>query len=283
MSLSNSLPHCLAPIKRTGFYAVAHGFVFQQIHRHFGCLLLRFFLARAFSLPYLYVFGIDYGLERTGLAATDEEAILVYPLATFRLNDYPNRKAFLAALAERIQAEDTKIVVIGLPLLEDGTESMTTRQVRNFAQRIQRRINCPCVFYNEYLTSENALLRLLLFVSLVCVGISLFGVYSHVTLSCERRRKEIAIRKVNGATSADIIRSFLRQYFYLLLFSCVIALPLGTFVMLHWLEQYVERTPLYWWIYAGIVAVMYVFVVLCIGRSVWRAANENPAEVIKSE
>ena len=137
--------------------------------------------------------------------------------------------------------------------------------------------------YDEYLTSENALLRLLLFVSLVCVGISLFGVYSHVTLSCERRRKEIAIRKVNGATSADIIRSFLRQYFYLLLFSCVIALPLGTFVMLHWLEQYVERTPLYWWIYAGIVAVMYVFVVLCIGRSVWRAANENPAEVIKSE
>ena len=102
------------------------------------------------------ILGIDYGLERTGLAATDEEAILVYPLATFRLNDYPNRKAFLAALAERIQAEDTKIVVIGLPLLEDGTESMTTRQVRNFAQRIQRRINCPCVFYNEYLTSEEA-------------------------------------------------------------------------------------------------------------------------------
>ena len=70
------------------------------------------------------ILGIDYGLERTGLAATDEEAILVYPLATFRLNDYPNRKAFLAALAERIQAEDTKIVVIGLPLLEDGTERL---------------------------------------------------------------------------------------------------------------------------------------------------------------
>lgn len=137
--------------------------------------------------------------------------------------------------------------------------------------------------YDGYLTAERSMSRLLGIITVVCVIVTLFGVYSHVTLSCERRRKEIAIRKVNGATSADIIRSFLRQYFYLLLFSCVIALPLGTFVMLHWLEQYVERTPLYWWIYAGIVAVMYVFVVLCIGRSVWRAANENPAEVIKSE
>ena len=137
--------------------------------------------------------------------------------------------------------------------------------------------------YEAYLTAERSMSRLLGIITVVCVIVTLFGVYSHVTLSCERRRKEIAIRKVNGATSADIIRSFLRQYFYLLLFSCVIALPLGTFVMLHWLEQYVERTPLYWWIYAGIVAVMYVFVVLCIGRSVWRAANENPAEVIKSE
>lgn len=102
------------------------------------------------------ILGIDYGLERTGLAATDETALLAYPLATFRLGDYQNRKAFLAALAERIMAEEARLVVIGLPLLPDGTESMTARQVRNFAQRIRRRINCPCVFFNEYLTSEEA-------------------------------------------------------------------------------------------------------------------------------
>ena len=42
--------------------------------------------------------GIDYGLARTGLAATDPEGIMAYPLTTIRLADYANRKEFLAAL-----------------------------------------------------------------------------------------------------------------------------------------------------------------------------------------
>lgn len=46
--------------------------------------------------------GIDYGLARTGLAATDPEGIMAYPLTTIRLADYANRKEFLAALAGRI-------------------------------------------------------------------------------------------------------------------------------------------------------------------------------------
>ena len=47
--------------------------------------------------------GIDYGLARTGLAATDPEGIMAYPLTTIRLADYANRKEFLAALAGRLK------------------------------------------------------------------------------------------------------------------------------------------------------------------------------------
>ena len=83
--------------------------------------------------------GIDYGQVRTGLAATDPENILAYPLVTLDFSRFPNRKAFLTALAERIAEENPDRVIIGLPLLPDGTESLTTRQVRNFAQRLQRR------------------------------------------------------------------------------------------------------------------------------------------------
>ena len=101
--------------------------------------------------------AIDYGLERTGLAACDEAGVLAYPLTTLRLADYPDRKAFLAALAERIAEEKPDRVIIGLPLQPDGTESLTTRQVRNFAQRLQRRISAPCLFMNELLSSEEAL------------------------------------------------------------------------------------------------------------------------------
>ena len=137
--------------------------------------------------------------------------------------------------------------------------------------------------YDEYLTSERSLMKLLAFVSVVCIVISLFGVYSHVTLACERRRKEIAIRKVNGATAWLIMQSFLKQYAWMLLLSCLIAFPVGTLVMRRWLEQYVEQTTINGWLYGLIMVILALFIGLCTGRSVWRVAHENPAEVIKRE
>ena len=137
--------------------------------------------------------------------------------------------------------------------------------------------------YDSYLASERMLMRVLGVMAGICVLISLFGVYAHVVLACERRRKEIAIRKVNGATAGLIVRSFLKEYFLLLLGASAFAFPLGTIFMQRWLEQYVLRAGLSWWIYAGIFLLLWIFMMLCIGRSVWRAACENPAEVIKSE
>ncbi len=101
--------------------------------------------------------GIDYGLERTGTAATDPDGILAYPLQTFELAREGNRKNLLASLAELVASEGAERVIIGLPLMPDGSESMTTRQVRNFAARLQHRVSCPCFFMNELLSSEEAL------------------------------------------------------------------------------------------------------------------------------
>lgn len=100
--------------------------------------------------------GVDYGLARTGLAVSDPEGRLAFPLATLRLEDYPGRKAFLAALAERIRLEGAGGVVMGLPLLADGKESLTTRQVRNVAERLKRRVELPVFFMPEFLSSEEA-------------------------------------------------------------------------------------------------------------------------------
>ena len=144
-------------------------------------------------------------------------------------------------------------------------------------------LNIATEVYDSYLASERMLMRLLGVMAGVCVLIALFGVYAHVVLACEHRRKEIAVRKVNGATAGLIVRSFLKEYFLLLLAASAFVFPLGTIVMQRWLEQYVLRVGLSWWIYAGIFLLLWIFIMGCIGRSVWRAARENPAEVIKSE
>lgn len=99
---------------------------------------------------------IDYGLVRTGVAASDPDGILAYPLKTFDLSHYPNRRAFLEDLCSFILSEQPECIIVGLPLHGDGSESMTTRQVRNFTERLLHRITLPVFFYNEYLSSEIA-------------------------------------------------------------------------------------------------------------------------------
>ena len=137
--------------------------------------------------------------------------------------------------------------------------------------------------YDKYLRSENTLMKLLSFVSLVCILISLFGIFSLVTLSCEQRRKEIAIRRVNGAQVYHILQLFFREYLFLLVLAVIIAFPVGYFLMKQWIAQYVRQTSIEVWIYVAVFGVTGLFILLCIGCRVWKAARQNPAEVIKSE
>ncbi len=137
--------------------------------------------------------------------------------------------------------------------------------------------------YEKFLKSETVFLKLLSIVAVVCVLISAFGIYSFVTLTCERRRKEIAIRKVNGARVSDVLLIFLKEYTVLLVLASAIAFSVGYALMKRWLESYVEQTAISWWVYGAVFAGIACVVLLSIWTRVWKAANQNPAEVIKSE
>jgi ABC-type antimicrobial peptide transport system permease subunit len=104
-----------------------------------------------------------------------------------------------------------------------------------------------------------------------------------VSLSCEERRKSIAIRKVSGATVGDILSIFAKEYFLLLIIGAAIAFPVGYIIMRRWLEQYMHQTTISAWIYLSIIFVLASIIVLCVGWRVLKASRENPADVLKSE
>lgn len=137
--------------------------------------------------------------------------------------------------------------------------------------------------YQKFLQSENALLLMLDFVTLVCVLISLFGVFSLVTLDCEQRRKEIAIRKVNGALTKSIMLALFRRYMLLLAIAAAVAFPIGYLIMKPWIENYALQTSIDCWIYPAIWLSLALLIILCTGWQIARAANQNPAKTIKSE
>lgn len=100
--------------------------------------------------------GIDYGLERTGLAISDPEGKLAFPLATLRLGDYGTRKALLGALANLALENSVDAVVMGLPLHGDGSESEISIQFRRAGEKIRAGIGRPFYWMPEFLSSESA-------------------------------------------------------------------------------------------------------------------------------
>lgn len=117
-------------------------------------------------------------------------------------------------------------------------------------------------------------------IAIIIVGLGLFGIS---LFDIRQRYREIAIRKVNGASVKEILAMFVKEYFILLVAASVMAFPIGYALMKKWLESYIEQTAISAWIYLAIFSGIGLLILLCIGWRVWQAARQNPAEVIKSE
>jgi hypothetical protein len=137
--------------------------------------------------------------------------------------------------------------------------------------------------YNVHFKSERALLTLLSVMTLACILIAVFGVYSLTSLTCQQRKKEIAIRKINGAEVVDIMNIFFKEYLVLLVIAAVVAFPAGYIIMKRWLAGYVKQTSIDAWLFILIFLVVLAVVLFSIISMVWKAAHQNPAKVMKSE
>jgi ABC-type antimicrobial peptide transport system permease subunit len=134
--------------------------------------------------------------------------------------------------------------------------------------------------YDKFLKSENALITILTVVSSICVLICVFGFVSMVSLTCEERRKEIAIRKINGATIKDILDIFFKEHLTLLAVGALIAFPIGYLTMRRWLEEYVIQTEMSAWVYVAILLALIMAIVVCVGGKVYKTSRENPVNSI---
>lgn len=122
-------------------------------------------------------------------------------------------------------------------------------------------------------------------VAIITLIITLLGVYSAISIDTTRRRKEMALRKINGAVTAQIALLFVRLYMKLFAISSVVSIPLSAFIIKGMiLNGRYDKGAVYAIIfYLFVLAVMVAFIALTIGFKIRRIARENPADVIKSE
>ena len=118
---------------------------------------------------------------------------------------------------------------------------------------------------------------------IVTLLIVFIGLVGYTADEVSRRRKEMAIRKINGATSGEVIALFLRDVARVALPAILMGCLISFVVARIWQQQYVEKASLAWYLFlAGGVAVLAVIAAVSI-YNVYKAARENPALSIKTE
>ena len=123
-------------------------------------------------------------------------------------------------------------------------------------------------------------------VAIIAFIITLLGIYSAISIDTTRRRREMAVRKINGAKTSQITMQFANLYVKLFIVSTVVSIPLSAFIIKHVIlnGQPLEKGAGYPVLfYLFILAVMLVFVSLTIGFKIHRISRENPADVVKSD
>ncbi len=133
------------------------------------------------------------------------------------------------------------------------------------------------------LRTETRIRNIVGIVSVVVLLIALMGLVGYLGDEVRRRGRDIAIRKVNGATAADVIRLLGRDVALLAVPAVAVGALIGYAVVVRVLQLFVDRIPLHWWLFAGLsLAVLFAVGVLLLLRT-WRTANENPIKRIKTE
>ena len=169
-----------------------------------------------------------------------------------------------------------------------GTDKVAMRQkIKDICMKMGAKHEPEVKFLNQQLEEtyqeEFRFIRQVMVFSVICLIITLIGVFCLTMFETEYRRKEIGIRKVFGSTTSEVLRLLCRRYVWLLMGCFIVAAPLAWYIGNQWLQGFAERTPIYWWLFPlAFLAVGTVTLATVIVQS-WRAANENPVNSIKTE
>ncbi len=118
---------------------------------------------------------------------------------------------------------------------------------------------------------------------LVTLIIALIGLLGYTADETNRRGREIAIRKVNGATAIDILRMISKDISYIAIPALAIGAAIAYVSASGWLEKFAERIHLSAFIFIGAALFVYVIIIGCVLFRAWRTADENPVESLKAD
>ena len=119
--------------------------------------------------------------------------------------------------------------------------------------------------------------------ALTAICISILGLIGLTIFSTRKRTKEIAIRKINGASPASILGTLLSGYVKLIILAGIIAIPIAFHLLQKWLQIFAYTTSLSWWIFGLALAAALLVTFAAVSWHSIRAARKNPVESLRYE
>lgn len=117
----------------------------------------------------------------------------------------------------------------------------------------------------------------------LCLFIANLSLITFVSFIIKRRKKEISIRKINGATSLDIIKLINSNFIKYIIFAFILAIPISYYTLQMWLKNFAYQASINGWIFllAGITVLLVAIFSITIQSL--KAANSNPTKSLKSD
>jgi ABC-type antimicrobial peptide transport system permease subunit len=137
-------------------------------------------------------------------------------------------------------------------------------------------------FQRQYI-NEDRLGKILVYFTGLAIFISCLGLFGLAAFMAARRSKEIAIRKVLGATIWSVMRILSREFIILIVLANIIAWPLGLFVMNRWMSNFSYHTRIGLGVFIAAGTVALVIALLTVSYQTFRAATANPADRLRNE
>lgn len=137
--------------------------------------------------------------------------------------------------------------------------------------------------FNRQYESDSRFSKLYVWLTLLSIGIATIGLYGLILYYLEKRKKEISLRKVNGANIEQVIHLINLTFIKWVAVAFVLAIPLAYYAMFRWLENFAYKTELSWWIFilAGLLTMG--IALLTVSYQSFKAASKNPVEVLRYE
>jgi len=131
--------------------------------------------------------------------------------------------------------------------------------------------------------SEQSLGKLITIASFVALLIAIIGIIGLVFFETQFLRKEIAVRRVNGATVGSILKMIHKKYLIMAGVSFFLAAPIAYWLMTAWRKGFAYQAPVPVWIFLAALLAVAAITLAVVTLQSWRAANANPVESLKNE